>query len=154
MKILSRSLWVIPSLILLIASNNKIEIIKDKSNNKIIIKIINFLCFPKKTIKIDFENFHFYFKKIIRPGKGSPKEYIRLRIINDYKNLEGIDFVISNIKKIPSKFYYTFNYIKNVRDAEKEYTSDLSRFLSDLIIMKIHYFLILVIIWKMIIQTQ
>ena len=54
LKILSRSLGAITSLILLIISNNKIGIIKDKSNNKIIIKEINFLCFSKKIIKIDF----------------------------------------------------------------------------------------------------
>ena len=36
---------------------------KDKSDNKGIIKLINFFCFPKKTIKIDLENFQFYFKK-------------------------------------------------------------------------------------------
>ena len=52
-KILSIISGIIISLLLLIFSNNKLEIIKDISNNKIIIKAINFLCFPTKIINID-----------------------------------------------------------------------------------------------------
>ena len=50
---------VILALLLLIFSNNRIEITKDKVNNKAIIKVINFLCFSKKTIKIDLDNIFF-----------------------------------------------------------------------------------------------
>ena len=130
MNIFSRAIGIIASLILLIISNNKLEIIKDKSNNKIIIKVVNFLCFPKKIIKIDMENFHFYFKKILDQGsKGGTRELIRFRIINDFKNLVDIDLDESNIKKKPTKFYYTFNNIRNIRNAENQYTSDFNKFL-------------------------
>ena len=59
-KLLSIISGVIVSFILLIFSFNKLEIIKDKSNNKIIIKVINFLCFTKD-IKDRFRKFSFLF---------------------------------------------------------------------------------------------
>ena len=81
-RLISIILGVIISLLLLIFSINKIEITKDSSNNKIIIKEINFLCFPKKIIKIDRENFHFIFiKKFCDEGS----DLIKFYIINDLK---------------------------------------------------------------------
>ena len=129
-KLLSIISGVIVSFILLIFSFNKLEIIKDKSNNKIIIKVINFLCFPIKILKIDSENFHFYFKKIIKQdSEGGSHESILFTIINDYKNLVDIDLDTSNIKQKPAKFYYTFDNVRNIRNAERRYTSDLNNFL-------------------------
>ena len=106
-QILSIILGVIISLLIIIFSNNKLEIIKDISNNKIIIKEINFLCFPKKIINIDLENFHFYFEKKQSYGQDeiSP-ESIEITIINDYKNLVDIDLDKSAIKQKPAKFLY------------------------------------------------
>ena len=62
---------IILVLISLISFNNKLEIIKDKSNNKTIIKLKNFLCCTKKLIKIDLDNTYFYVKhEIFRDSKG------------------------------------------------------------------------------------
>ena len=60
---------------------------------------------------------------------GDTYEYLRFRIINDYKKLEVIDLDISNIKKRPVKFNYTFNNIRNIRNAKNVYSSDLNKFL-------------------------
>ena len=130
-KLYIKLLFIIPgviaSLILLIFSKNKLEIIKDKLNNKIIIKVINFLCFPNKIIKIDSENFHFYLRII--ENKDSEGNYygktIDFIIVNDYKN---IDLDTSNIKKKPVKFFYTFKNVRNIRNAKEKYTSDLNNF--------------------------
>ena len=96
------------SLIILICFTNKIQITKDYSNNKIVIKILNYLCFPKKTIKIDTENFNFAFQKksVYYEDTSRDKEYGILRIINNNKN---IDLDISNIKQKPPIFLYSFD---------------------------------------------
>ena len=124
-KLISIFSGVIISLIALIFSMNKLEIIKDKSNNKIIVKIINFLCFPTKIIKLDIENFHFYIEKIYNYDSA----YIKLTIINDYKNLVDIDLDTSNIKQKPAKFYYLFDNVRQINNAVNQYTLDLNNFL-------------------------
>ena len=128
-KLLSIMSGVIVSFVLLIFSMNKLEIIKDKSNNKIIVKVINFLCFPIKIIKIDYDNFHFYFKKIIKQDSEGSTESILFTIINDYQNLVDIDLDTSNIKQKPAKFFYRFDNVRHIRNAERQYTSDLNNFL-------------------------
>ena len=129
-QILSIILGVIISLLIIIFSNNKLEIIKDISNNKIIIKEINFLCFPKKIINIDLENFHFYFEKKQSYGQdGISPESIETTIINDYKNLVDIDLDKSAIKQKPAKFFYTYDNITNRTNAEDRYTLELNNFI-------------------------
>ena len=129
-QILSIILGVIISLLIIIFSNNKLEIIKDISNNKIIIKEINFLCFPKKIINIDLENFHFYFEKKQSYGQdGISPESIEITIINDYKNLVDIDLDKSAIKQKPAKFFYTYDNITNRTNAEDRYTLELNNFI-------------------------
>ena len=46
--VFSIPLTVLFILVLLIFLNNKLLIIKDQANNKVIIKLMNFLCWPKK----------------------------------------------------------------------------------------------------------
>ena len=129
-SLISMILGVILSLLLLIFSINKIEIIKDESNNKIIIKVINFLFFSKKIIKIDRENFHFLFKREVSyDTEGGSSESIKFYIINDFKNLVDIDLDVSSIKKKPAKFYYTYDNVRNIRVAVNQYTIDLNNFL-------------------------
>ena len=126
-KIISIILGVVLSLLLLIFFIKKIEITKDKSNNKTIIKLINFLCFPRKIIKIDRENFHFTFKSRDSNSEDS-SDSIVFTIINDFKNLVDIDLDKSNIKLKPSNFYYIYNF-KEIEDAVDRYTADLNNFL-------------------------
>ncbi len=83
------------SLIICILYNNRIKLIKDESNRKVIIKVFNCLCFPKMKLILDIENTHFY----IENQNYSDHNSYRLYIINDYKNLVGIDLDESNIKK-------------------------------------------------------
>ena len=52
-------LGVIFLLILMRLYAFKIKLIKDKSNGKVIVKVINFLCFPKMKLNLDIENTHF-----------------------------------------------------------------------------------------------
>ena len=38
----------------------KIKLVKDTSNGRVIVKVINYLCFPKMKLNLDIENTHFY----------------------------------------------------------------------------------------------
>ena len=134
LKIYYRLIIILPgiilSLITLFFSKNKIEIMKDKSNNIAIIKLINFLCFTLKTIKIDLDNIHFYCKyEEITDSEGYSSSSTKLFIINDYKNLKGIDLDTSNIRKEPAKFYYTYSDINRGKYGEKQLTDDLNNFI-------------------------
>ena len=134
-KVVSIILGVIISLLLLIFNILKIEITKDKSNNKIIIKLINFLCFPKKTIKIYRENFHFTFKREeYTDSDGSSSSSIVFTLINDFKSLEDIDLDTSNIKQKPVNFYYIYDNVKKIENAVVRYTADLNNFLGKSIV--------------------
>ena len=118
---------IILALISLISFNNKLEIIKDKSNNKTIIKLKNFLCCTKKLIKIDLDNTYFYVKhEIFRDSKGRRRESNILFIINNNKNLSGIDLDKSNIKSKPMKLFYYFNNIDNAKGDK--FGDDLNNF--------------------------
>ena len=118
---------IILALISLISFNNKLEIIKDKANNKTIIKLKNFLCCTKKLIKIDLDNTYFYVKhEIYRDSKGRKRESNILFIINNNKNLSGIDFDKSNIKSKPMKLFYYFNNIDNAKGDK--FGDDLNNF--------------------------
>ena len=109
LKIAYASFGVIFSLILMIFCVYKVKIIKDTLNGKIIVKVINYLCFPKMKFKLDIENTHFYVSTEISQDENGQHATFRLLIINDYKNLVGIDLDTSNIKQKPAKFFYSFN---------------------------------------------
>ena len=95
-KLLFISSGIIFTLVLLILSNNKLIIIRDTSNKKVIIKVINFLCCTKNKIVLDIENTHFYINTDINPGEGSDPTYLYVK--DDYKNLERLDSDTSDIK--------------------------------------------------------
>ena len=118
------------SLLMLLFSYNKLVITKDKSNNKVIIKVKNFFCCPIKIIKIYLENFRFNFRtETDYDSENGYSEKTIFTIINDYTNLIDIDLDTSNIKKKPATFYYTFNNVRTIRNAENEYTYELNNFL-------------------------
>ena len=120
---------VILVLILLIFSYNKIKIAKDKANNTATIKLINFLCFSKKTIKIDLDNIQFYSKKgTTIEINGVETETTRLFIINNNKNLSGIDLDKSNIKSKPAKFLYSFDCISQGKYGYRQLMNNLNDF--------------------------
>ena len=104
---------------------------KDKSNNIAIIKILNFLGCSKKTIKIDLDNIHFYFKKdeSYDPDTNRTSSSTKLFIINDYKNLKDIDLDTSNIRKEPANIYYSYDYVNLGKYNEKQLTDELNNFI-------------------------
>ena len=122
----------IPVLILLLVlkfSSNKILIIKDQANKKAIIKLINFLCCPKKKIVLDLENTYCYIEEnTSTDSDGQTSTTDILYIFNDYKNLVGIDLNSSNIKTKPAKFYYKFSGI-SPKHGFQESTNELNQFL-------------------------
>ena len=61
-RILIVLIGILLELILLIYYRKKIVLLKDESNKKLLIKVINFLCFDIKKINLDLENIHFYIK--------------------------------------------------------------------------------------------
>ena len=122
-------LGVIFNLILLIFFNNKLEVIKNKPNNRAIIKLKNYFCCNKKTIKIDLENIYFFcVHKAYTDSEGNERESTRLFIINNYKNLLGIDLDNSDIKSKAAKIFYSFNKIGEGKYGYKKLNEDLNNF--------------------------
>ena len=123
------SLGVIIVLILFTFCTNKIKLIKDASNGKVVIKVINYLCCPKKKINLDIENTHFHvLEQITKLENGDLLSY-RFLIINDYKNLVGIDLDTSNIKQKPAKFLYSFNLVSKGKYEYREFVQILNNFI-------------------------
>ena len=123
------SLGVIIVLILFTFCTNKIKLIKDASNGKVVIKVINYLCCPKKKINLDIENTHFHvLEQITKLENGDLLSY-RFLIINDYKNLVGIDLDTSNIKQKPAKFLYSFNLVSKGKYEYREFVQTLNNFI-------------------------
>ena len=118
---------IIITFFILIFSNNKLVITKDESNNKVYIKVINYLCFPKKTIILDIENTHFYASCESDPEVNNN---ITLIIINDHKNLRDIDLDTSNIRKKPAKFYYFFQNLNTGKDSSIQFTEKINNFIN------------------------
>ena len=107
----------------------KIKLIKNASNGKVIIKVINYLCFPKMKLKLDIENTHFYIlREFFQDNEGNRETFI-LIIINDYKNLVGIDLDTSNIKKKPAKFFYSFKHVWRANYFYEEFANILNNFI-------------------------
>ena len=86
-------------------SYNRVVLTKDDTNKKILIKAVNHFCIPIFKLNLDIENAHFYVSTS-NNNENVPDE--TLIIINDYKNLVGIDLDESDIKQKPVKFLYSF----------------------------------------------
>ena len=99
---------VIFSLILLYIFVNKIILVKDSFNKKILIKVVNYLCLTKMKLNFDLENIHFYIESKDHVVDNERFTTERLFIINDYKNFVGIDLNENNIKQKPAKCFYSF----------------------------------------------
>ena len=127
-KLLFISSGIIFTLVLLILSNNKLIIIRDTSNKKVIIKVINFLCCTKNKIVLDIENTHFYINTDINPGEGSDPTYLYVK--DDYKNLERLDSDTSDIKWKPIKIFYKFKNITTSKFGDLHLTNELNSFIS------------------------
>ena len=101
---------IIHLLICLFVVEYKMEITKDKINNKIYIKMKNFLLMNKLSLSFNQGNIYFHIKKI------EEEEYIstKLYIINNFNNLENVDLENSNNIKIkPEKLIYDFENISS-----------------------------------------
>lgn len=113
-------LGILLSLILLYIFVHKIILIKDSFNKKILIKVLNFLSLTKMKFSTDLENLHFYVNsEVTTTEDGDRYTTHRLFIINDYKNLVGLDLNESNIKQKPVKCIYNF---KSPRLGNYNYT--------------------------------
>ena len=90
---------IIENLLFLYFENNKIVIIKDESENKVYIKLINCLCIKRKKLVFDLDkvNFNVIF---------SNQQYILL-IVNNCKSGE-IDLNTSDVRNIPLHILYYF----------------------------------------------
>ena len=122
---------VIFSLILMIFCVYKIKLIKDTSNGKVIVKVINYLCFPKMKLNLDIENTHFYIMREFYQDEDGTSESFRLLIINDYKNLVDIDLDTSNIKQKPAKFFYSFNNVWRGNYDHTQFAQLLNNFIGN-----------------------
>ena len=112
------SFGIILSLLILFCLVNKIVIIKDISNKKVLIKLMNYLFFAKTKLNLEIENTHFYSDNIFG-----------FLIINDYKNLVGIDLDESNIKRKPAKFIYSFSSINFGNYNQEKFIKVLNEFI-------------------------
>ena len=124
------ALGFITSLLICYYSYRKIEIIKDISNNKVIVKFINYLCLTKLKIKCNLENIHFRAnKEIFHSTDGKARVSTELIIVNDYKNIEDIYLDNTNITKKPAKYYYSIKDIKMENDCYQDITTALNCFI-------------------------
>ena len=97
------------TLIVLYIPVKKIILVKDPFNKKILIKVVNYLCLNKMKLNFDLENIHFYIQSVVYDDDSDEGHTTyRLFIINNYKNLVGIDLNESNIKQKPAKCFYSF----------------------------------------------
>ena len=98
------------TVISLIILPHRIVLLKDTLNKKVLVKVMNYLCFSKKRFKIDLEKIHFYINEEKHKSDSGLSLSYQLFIINDdYKNLVGIDLVKNHpIKLKPGKFIYFF----------------------------------------------
>ena len=121
-------LGVIFEFMLLFFYNKKIIFLKDASKEKLIIKVINFLCFARKIIILDLENVHFNIQETVSYSENGSYIFYGLLIINDFKNLVGIDLDESNIKQKPAKYLYCFDNYSLFRYKSLELSDNLNDF--------------------------
>ena len=111
-------------IIMIIQLNTKrIELIKDTSNNLLIIKKYNLLNYKKETINLCLENFIF---DILTDKTNEDNIKYHLLIVDTFKNLCEIDLDSSNILKKPIKIFYL---IKNIKYEENINKEALNRFI-------------------------
>ena len=120
---------IIFPLILFIFCVYKIILIKNTSNRKVLIKVINYLCCSKMKLNLDIENIHFYIRREIHQNDDGSHVSFRLFIINDYQNLVGLDLDASNIRQKPAKFFYSFDNVWKGRYNCIEYAQVLNHFI-------------------------
>ena len=120
---------IIFPLILFIFCVYKIILIKNTSNRKVLIKVINYLCCSKMKLNLDIENIHFYIRREIHQNEDGSHVSFRLFIINDYQNLVGLDLDASNIRQKPAKFFYSFDNVWKGRYNCIEYAQVLNNFI-------------------------
>ena len=115
------SIILIPSTIIcmivicrLLYSIRRIEIIKDFSNNKVIVNKKNIFSIVVRTISISKDNIHFFCsKKIICDCDGCYNHYFF--VINNFKDLYDIDLKTSGIKLKPAVLFYSFkNFFEKI----------------------------------------
>ena len=104
-------------------NTKRIELIKDTSNNLLIIKKYNLLNCKKETINLCLENFIF---DILTDKTNEDNIKYHLLIVDTFKNLCEIDLDSSNILKKPIKIFYL---IKNIKYEENINKEALNRFI-------------------------
>ena len=113
---------IIFSLMVLIFDNDKIVLLKDQTNKKLLINVMNHLYFTKMTYNLELDNTHFYVIKDFSQIGTS-----QLFIINDY-NIVDIDLDESNIKQKPAKFLYYFNFVILGKYKNDQFKKNLNDF--------------------------
>ena len=89
----------------------RIEITKDEENNKVTIKVKNYLC-KRKTTELDLANLYFDIERVYKEdGEGGSTTYYRLIFVNTFKDGNTIDLDSSNIQNKPVKIYDYFEPI-------------------------------------------
>ena len=109
-------------LAILIMKTLELEITKDIEKGIVIIRIMNLLCFAKKTIVLDVENTFFDLEKETVNVNGNFSQTTNLHIYNNYKNIVGFDLDESDIKQKPVTFFYIF---KGIDLNQNNHTSQL-----------------------------
>ena len=102
---------LIITLLILGLTTSKISFVKKYSEKLLEYNIITHLGFTRKKIIFPLENIHFDAQNVKKNTDDGEVYYIRMLIINDFKNPKEIDLDMSNVKNVPSKFYYYMNDI-------------------------------------------
>ena len=110
---------IIFALIILGSTTSKISFEKINSEKILKYNIINHLGCAKKTRIFPLENIHFDVKRIKKNTDDGEVYYTRMLIINDFKNPKEINLDMSEVKNVPSRFYYYMNDI-NLKSFDNE----------------------------------
>ena len=112
-KIYASIFFVIEQLFILFFANRKIEIIKDESNKKLRVNLVNYLCCAIKKREFIFPNIYADVR-LIRGDKNISDVY-NLILINSFKDGIDIDLDSSNIQNTPLTIFDIFENISTYK---------------------------------------
>ena len=114
-KIYTTIFFIIEQILVLYFANKRVEIEKDQPNNKLTVKLINYLCTTRKKSEFDLKNVFIDVQIVDRKEGWQTPAYYRLIIINTFKDSIAIDLDSSGIKNTPVKIFDFYEHV----DASK-----------------------------------
>ena len=110
-KIYTAITFLIEQILVLYFAKKRVEIVKDQPNNKLTVKLINYLGIARKKTEFDLKNVFIDIQIVDRKEGWQTPAYYRLIIINTFKDGIAIDLDSSEIKNTPLKIYDFYEHV-------------------------------------------